>query len=40
MVNVSQVLTLERAFLSRRVKPLPAPLMRAVEAGLRLVLAL
>ncbi|TAM56649.1 MAG: type II toxin-antitoxin system PemK/MazF family toxin [Acidobacteria bacterium] len=40
VVNVSQLLTLDKSFLSQRVKVLPAPLMGSVEAGLRLVLGL
>jgi mRNA interferase MazF len=40
VVNLSQLLTLDRSFLSQRVKSLPAPLMRSIDAGLRLVLAL
>ena len=40
VVNVSQLLTLDKSSLSERVKALPAPLVRSVEAGLRLVLAL
>lgn len=39
-VNVSQVLTLDRAFLTGRAGALPAPKMDEVDAGLRLVLAL
>ena len=40
VVNVSQLLTLDKSFLSAHIKPLPAPLMRSVEAGIRLVLGL
>ena len=40
VVNVSQVLTLGRTFLTSRIKALPSSLMRSVDAGLRLVLAI
>ncbi len=40
VVNVSQVLTIGKTFLTSRIKALPASLMRSVDAGLRLVLAL
>ena len=40
MVNVSQLLTLDRSFLDERVGPLSAALLAQVEQGLRLVLAL
>jgi len=40
VVNVSQLLTLDKSFLSVRIKALPAPVMRTVDAGLRLVLYL
>jgi mRNA interferase MazF len=40
VVNVSQVLTLGKAFLTSRIKALPASLIRSVDAGLRLVLGL
>lgn len=40
VVNVSQVLTIDRAVLTERVRALPAQPMREVEAGLRLVLGL
>jgi mRNA interferase MazF len=40
VVNVSQLLTLDKSFLSARIKTLPASLMRSVEAGIRLVLGL
>jgi mRNA interferase MazF len=40
VVNVSQVLTLDRRFLSDRVGRLPASVMSKVERGLRLVLGL
>lgn len=40
VVNVSQVLTIDRSFLTERVRALPGQAMRHVEEGLRLVLAL
>lgn len=40
VINVSQVITLDRALLSHRVKFLPRRLIRRVDEGLRLVLAL
>lgn len=40
VVNVSQVLTIDRAFLTGRVRALPAETMMHVDHGLRLVLAL
>jgi mRNA interferase MazF len=40
VVNVSQLLTLDKPFLTARIKALPAPVMRSVDAGLRLVLGL
>jgi mRNA interferase MazF len=40
VVNVSQLLTLDRRFLSDRVAKLPDTVIREVDAGLRLVLAL
>ena len=39
-VNVSQLLTLDRRFLTERVGRLPAAVLGEVEAGLRLVLSL
>ena len=39
-VNVSQVLTLDRRFLTKRVSRLPGKLMEEIESGIRLVLAL
>ena len=38
--NVSQVITLDRAFLAERAARLPSKVMRAVNSGLRLVLDL
>ncbi len=40
VVNVSQIITLDKSFLSKRVGRLPAPKLREVEEGVRLVLAL
>jgi mRNA interferase MazF len=40
VVNVSQVITLGKTFLTSRIKALPASPMRSVDAGLRLVLGL
>jgi mRNA interferase MazF len=40
VVNVSQLLTLDRRFLTERVGRLPADVVQELEAGLRLVLSL
>jgi mRNA interferase MazF len=40
VANVSQLVTLDREFLEERVGRLPARFMAAVDAGLKLVLAL
>ena len=40
VVNVSQVLTVDRALLTERVGRLPPSVMSQVDAGLRLVLSL
>ena len=40
VINVSQLLTLDRSFLTDRISRLPAASMSALEEGLRLVLAL
>ena len=40
VANISQVVTLDRAFLDHRVGRLPPRLMAAVDAGLKLALAL
>jgi mRNA interferase MazF len=40
VVNVSQLFTLDREYLTERVGRLPEGVMREVDAGLRLVLAL
>lgn len=39
VVNVSQLFTIDRAVLTKRVRALPAATMKAVDAGLKLVLA-
>ncbi|MFT4257166.1 MAG: type II toxin-antitoxin system PemK/MazF family toxin [Pseudoxanthomonas sp.] len=40
VVNVSQLVTLDRAILARKVKALPAAVMDKVDAGLKLALSL
>jgi len=40
IINVSQVLTVDRSFLSEHVSSLPSRLQASVDAGLRLVLEL
>jgi len=40
VVNVSQLITLDRAFLDEQIGRLPPRLMNAVDAGLKLVLGL
>ena len=40
VINVSQVITLNKAFLTERAGSLPPKMMAAVDEGLRLVLAL
>jgi mRNA interferase MazF len=40
VANVSQIVTVDREVLERRTGKVPADLMRAVDEGLRLVLAL
>ena len=40
VVNVSQIVTLDKSFLSERVGRVPASKLREVESGLRLVMAL
>lgn len=40
VVNVSQILTIDRSLLARRVGRLPSPKMAEVDVGIRLVLAL
>jgi len=39
VVNVSQLLTLDRAYLSKRVEKLPPKQLAALEDGLRMVLS-
>ena len=40
VINASQVLTVDRSFLTERVRALPGQLLARVDAGLTLVLAL
>jgi mRNA interferase MazF len=40
VANVTQVYTIDRTMLTERVGTLPAPLLRAIEDGLRIVLEL
>lgn len=40
VVNVSQVITLDRTLLTKRVKPLPSKVLQHIDAGLQLVLGL
>lgn len=40
VINVSQLVTLDRKGLTERVKPLSAPAMKRVDDGVRLVLGL
>jgi mRNA interferase MazF len=40
VVNVSQVVTLDRALLTKRVKLLPSKVMQQISTGLQLVLGL
>ena len=40
IVNVSQIVTLDKSLLARKVKSLPGVLMQRVDEGLRLVLSL
>jgi mRNA interferase MazF len=40
VANVAQLVTLDRDFLTERVGKLPARLLAAIDAGLKLVLAL
>lgn len=40
VVNVSQVVTMDRSFLTKRVGALPADIMAQINDGLRLVLTL
>jgi len=40
VVNVSQVVTIDRTLVTQRIRALPGDVMRAVDEGLRMVLAL
>ncbi len=40
VINVSQVLTIDRSVLTARVRALPSSAMQSVDAGLRLVLGI
>lgn len=40
VVNVSQIITVDKSLLTEKVKSLPGAIMQRVEEGLRLVLAL
>ncbi|CAK0776673.1 mRNA interferase MazF [Gammaproteobacteria bacterium] len=40
VVNVSQIITVDKVILSSRVKALPSVVMQRIEEGLKLVLAL
>jgi mRNA interferase MazF len=40
IINVSQVLTVDRSYLTERVRALPQQVMSRVDGGLRLVLGL
>ena len=40
VVNVSQIITVDKSVLTAKVKALPATVMAAVDEGMRLVLAL
>jgi mRNA interferase MazF len=40
VANVSQVITVDRTFLTERCGHLPAQMMRSIDEGLRLVLSL
>ena len=40
VVNVSQLVTIDRTLLTQRIRALPSDVMRAVDEGLRMVLAL
>jgi len=40
VANVSQVITLDKSFLTKRVRSVPRPVLERVEAGLRLVMSL
>ncbi len=40
VANVSQVITIDRCFLTQKVRRLPETVMREIDTGLRLVLSL
>ena len=40
VINVSQILTVDKSLLTERVGPLPPEIVTSVESGLRLVLGL
>jgi mRNA interferase MazF len=40
VINISQILTVDRSFLTERVRALPSHVMQQVDEGLRLVLSL
>ena len=40
VINVSQILTVDKSFLTERVGAIPSPLLEQVADGLRLVMAL
>lgn len=40
VANVSQIITIDKAFLVERCRRLPEPIIREIEEGLRVVLAL
>ena len=40
VTNVSQILTIDKAFLTDRVSSVPAPVMSLVDEGLRLAIGL
>ena len=40
VVNVSQIITIDKSLLTEKVKPLPGKVFGRVEAGLRLVLCI
>lgn len=40
VVNLSQILTIDKALLTERVRPLPAAVMTQIDRGLRLVIGL
>lgn len=40
VANVSQVITLDKSFLTKRVRTVPRSVLERIEAGLRLVMSL